>query len=142
MKVYIASPFFNEQELSLVKNIESELSNADIQFFSPRLEGGIIKNMTKEEKEKSIKSIYQMNVDGIDESDAVIAVIDNFDAGTMFEIGYATKANKTIITVTNNNYGLNVMLSEPVKHHTNSAKDAVAALLGGSFIELKQEVIT
>jgi len=140
--IYIAGPFFNHDQLNAIKDIEAACEGFVLKYFSPRIEGGILKDMNAEDRKAASGSVYDMNVDGIDGSDAVIAIIDDFDPGTMFELGYAAKARKTIITISNHNYGLNVMLAKPVRYHTGSATDAVNAYLGNEFEELKPEVTT
>lgn len=140
--IYIAGPFFNEQELLAIQEIESVCIAHELKHFSPRLEGGVLKDMTDEERKAASDSVYEMNVRGIEQSDCIIAIIDNFDPGTMFELGYAAAKQKRIITVSNNNYGLNVMLAKPAETHTYNAKDAIAAYLGHEYNKVEKEVTT
>ena len=141
-KVYIAGPFFNKEQLDAIMDIESACVRHGVKFFSPRIEGGVLKDMNEADRKDASDSVYDMNVNGVDDADAVIAIIDDFDPGTMFELGYAAKGGKNIITISNNNYGLNVMLSKPVRHHTGGAEDALNGYLGNAFHELKVEVTT
>ena len=130
MNVYIASPFFTEEQLNFVKEIENALKEEGIHYFSPRNEGGVLKDMTPEERAERAKEIYESNIMGIEESDFVLAVIDGFDPGTIFEIGFAVAAggylgSTDVITLTNNKYGLNVMLSQCVLAHCYSISEAI-----------------
>ena len=140
--IYIAGPFFNPTQLAVIESIEDACGMHNIEFMSPRLEGGVLKDMTPEERKQAADDVFDMNVKGVKDCDAVIAVIDDYDAGTMIEIGMAYAFGKRIITVTNNNYGLNVMLAKPVEAHTDNAQDAIAAYLGVTFRNLKTEVVT
>ena len=129
MKVYIASPFFNEEQLEVVKQIEAELEKEGIEYFSPRKDG-VLKDMDKKSREEIAPEIYKKNIAGVRNCTAVIAVIDNFDPGTVFELGYAAAFDKKIITLSMKNYGLNVMLSQCVVVHALSVDGAVGALTG------------
>jgi len=140
--IYIAGPFFNSEQLALIEDIESECKKQGVEYLSPRLIGGVLKDMSQTERDKMKRDIYIMNVEGIRRASCVVAVIDDFDPGTMFEIGYAACLNKDIITITNKNYGLNVMLNEPVRCHTQSATDAICAVLNKNFIGAVVEVTT
>lgn len=129
MKVYIAAPFFNEEQLSLVKQIESTLDEAEIEYFSPRL-GGVIKDMTEEEKKIHMDGIFESNVEMLQWANCVIAVIDDYDAGTMWEMGYFyhkglmnIEEESPIITMTNKKYGLNIMLRNSVDAHLYGIDD-------------------
>lgn len=140
-KVYIAAPFFNPVQLAFVKRIENLLTENSINFFSPRLEGVVMnfKNMSKDEKHRETKRIYDANIEHINDCDYMIAVIDDHDTGTMFEIGYhsALKAtelesagysDRKIITTTDNNYGLNIMLMHGVTCHIMGTERLIEVL--------------
>lgn len=110
MKVYIASPFFDKKQLDLVKKIESALTKAHIDFFSPRSEG-TLKKMSKEKREVESMKIYKSNIRNINECSHMLVVIDGHDTGTVFEFGYAVAKGKAIHTLSNEGHGLNVMLA-------------------------------
>lgn len=82
MKVYIAAPFFNPTQLLIVEGIKEILIKNNIQFFSPKDE-----SMFKQGDNP--KDILDLNCRAILTSDAVVAVTDGKDVGTMFECGYA-----------------------------------------------------
>jgi len=143
-KVYIAAPFFNPEQLSFVKAIERLLDEWHIPYFSPRKEGIVadLKNMSDEEKFKETKRIYDANINNIYDCPMMIAVIDDHDSGTMFEIGWAAKlktqmgiGHRKIITVSNKNYGLNIMLMHAVDAHVLGIAGLTSALI--SIVEEK-----
>jgi len=140
--IYIAGPFFNERQLMLIKDIEKMLDERGLDYFSPRLEGGVLKDMTPEDREQAFADVYYSNVNAIVDCEFVLAVIDDFDAGTMFEIGFAAGIDKTVITLTGQNYGLNVMLAVPVMHHFSSIYQVGRYLGGESFTQFEPEVVT
>jgi len=134
-KVYIASPFFTPIQLAKVEWIEKMLGDLGIDFFSPR-SFGTLQSMTIEEKREASKKIYNSNVDNIRGCTVLLAVLDEKDTGTIFELGYAA-AHKTYITLPYENFkaeytivsmsfegkGLNVMLRECVDTHISHEYD-------------------
>jgi len=130
-KVYIASPFFNPIQLERVKWIEENLETLRINFFSPR-SFGTLQEMTIEEKRISSKKIYNSNVDNIRDCTVFLAVLDDKDTGTIFELGYAAAYAQfeadagmwqniiTIVSMSFEGKGLNVMLRECVDTHISS----------------------
>jgi len=132
MKVYIASPFFKPAQVEFVKMIEDSLADNNIPYYSPRSEGVLI-HQTEEEKAIRKKRIYDANVFNIKESTHVLAVIDDRDIGTIWEMGYATAYGIPVVTISNNKYGLNVMLAESVQAHTLFMNDALRALTDPAF---------
>ena len=93
-KVYIAAPFFNDVQLERVKFIEKELSDHGIEYFSPRSV-----QFYKEDGSFDGDKIFQNDVDQLNNADVIIALLDDKDMGTSFEIGYAHAKNKRIILV-------------------------------------------
>jgi nucleoside 2-deoxyribosyltransferase len=87
--IYIAAPFFTPQQLATVMKIESMIDDVEkIDFYSPRMDG-VLQDMTPELRAASYASVYQKNVDMIETCDAVLAVLDEKDTGTIWEMGYA-----------------------------------------------------
>ncbi len=128
IKVYIAAPFFNEEEVRVVEEIEFALNQYQIEYFSPRSEG-VIKNMTPEERKERMRNIYDSNMDGIAECNLMIAVIDGRDVGTMFELGVQACLKRGrvderyIVTFSDKNFGLNVMLKFASDCHINGFEE-------------------
>tara|TARA_R110000796_G_scaffold197398_1_gene313738 strand:+ start:131 stop:598 length:468 start_codon:yes stop_codon:yes gene_type:complete len=123
MKIYIASPFFTEDQLSVVKKIEGVLGSLGIEFFSPR-HIGVIKEMTAEEKKNKMHHIYKSNVDNIRDCKSMIVVLDWHDTGTIFELGYAAALKELspsrfdkIITFTDKSKAVNLMLRYAIDCH-------------------------
>ena len=111
MKVYIAAPFFNPEQLTLVRAIEHTLWKLDIPFYSPRSEG-ILDNMNMEEKKKSKTVIYNTNVNAMDDCTSMIACIEDRDTGTIFEVGYFAAQKKDIVLFLLDASKVSVMLAE------------------------------
>ena len=111
MKVYIAAPFFNPQQLETVKRIERQLDRERINYYSPRSEG-ILQDMNPEAQKKSKTVIYNTNVQALDDCTHMIAWIDDRDTGTIFEVGYFAGVQKDIILYVHDTSKISVMLAE------------------------------
>lgn len=129
---YIAGPFFSEKQIEFVAEIEDALSECAFNYYSPRSEGTLLAQ-TEEEKQANKKRIYDTNVERIQGADTILAIIDDRDVGTIWEMGYATALGKRVITISNLSYGLNVMLAESVQAHVLSVEDALAAIVDPSY---------
>ena len=127
MYVYIAGPFFNLNQCSTIAKIENLLAYRKIAYFSPR-SAGVLLDMDAADKRKNADKMYQLNIDNIKQADTIIAVIDDRDIGTIWEIGYAAALGKDIITYTANDYGLNVMLAKCVRYHAKHMNEVDLAL--------------
>ncbi len=127
--IYIASPFFNSEELSFVKDIERALSRVGYEYFSPRADG-ILKDMTAKQKQESKAAIYASNVKNLKACSTMVAVIDGRDTGTTWEMGYAAALHRRVISISNKGYGVNVMLAESVIAHVRCIDEMLSALEG------------
>lgn len=86
-QVYIASPFFALSELILVDKIRNAFLSFDINVFSPFHDVGIGKS----------EAVAKRDLEGIDNSDIVFCIFDNYDTGTLIEAGYSFSKEKKII---------------------------------------------
>lgn len=120
--IYIAAPFFTDAQLLFVNQIESVLEANDWEFFSPRKEG-VLKDMSPVERFEKMHEIYESNVKNVRNSDIILAVIDDRDPGTIFEIGFAAALMKPIVTLTNHDYQVNVMIRNCTKAHLKGLMD-------------------
>lgn len=111
MKVYIASPFFNPEQLERVEFIEKILVEHDIEYFSPRKDTYVKPDSNDAER----KHAFDENLRGIIEADFIIAVTDGKDMGTIFEAGYAYGKNIPIVyfaeTLGQNQFNLMLAMS-------------------------------
>lgn len=138
--IYIAGPFFNEEQISLIEAIEAVLIFNNIPHYSPRSEG-VLFNMTREEKLARMDYIFNKNVEMLNECDTVIAVIDNYDTGTVWELGYAFAKNKRIITITDHCYTLNIMIRNCVEQHCMRVEELPQAIANKGNNQYKGDVI-
>lgn len=123
MRVYLAAPFFTAPQAQLVAKLEAMLSRHHLDFYSPRTEG-VLLGKDREERAKMAPKIFASNCRQIDQSDVVFAVVDDRDQGVTWEIGYAYAREKGIVSFTQHDYGLNVMISECVRAHLKGLESA------------------
>lgn len=89
-RVYIAAPFFTLSQRWLVNEIRRCLHDLGANTFSPVHDVGI---------HGSSKSIAGQDLEGLDSSNAVLAVIDGEDAGTLFEVGHARSRGIPVVAL-------------------------------------------
>lgn len=129
MKVYIAAPFFTVDQLLIVQKIEDVLDDIGIEYFSPRSEG-TLKEMSPQERSERMGELFASNCSHMDWCTHAIAVIDDYDTGTVWEMGYLYATKKTIITYSAHYHGINVMLNESILAHCTDLESIVDAIDG------------
>lgn len=110
-KLYIASPFFNDHQLALVKQVETtiRLTNG-LEYYSPRVDG-VLKDMTPEQRAEAGPKLFRLNVKMIRECDAVLALKDYSDTGTTWETGFAYGIEKPVFAFRSDpTQSLNIMV--------------------------------
>lgn len=118
--VYLAGPLFTIAERQFNESLAKELRDLGYAVFLPQEE---------EPREISARAIFEMDVSGIDQSRAIVAILDgpDPDSGTCWECGYAYAKSKPIIAVRtdfrNASDGgfapYNLMLSESASQHVH-----------------------
>lgn len=95
MKIYLASPFFNDEELKNVKLAEEILMKRGFDVFSPRL------NEVRTDDNLWSKETFMNDRRFIDWSDAVVMMYygSYSDSGTAWECGYAYATHTPVIVV-------------------------------------------
>ena len=153
-KVYLAGPFFNEEQKELIKSVTRALEDAACVVFSPMRDGGIC---PPDAGPDQVTETYKANVDNIITAEFVFAILDYKlpdwqaliaidktngetvspplslpDTGTVFEMGYAIARQVPVITFSEAEpKRINLMLSEPTEGHVvgvSNIKSAIGAL--------------
>lgn len=99
MKIYLASPFFNDEELKNVETAEKILMSRGFDIFSPRLNEIRIDENTKQSWWS--KETFMNDKKFIDWADVVVMLYYGgySDSGTAWECGYAYGTNTPVIVV-------------------------------------------
>lgn len=91
-KVYLAGPFFNLAQLWLVEQTRTHLQSMGLEVFSPYHDVGY----------GSAYDVVQPDLAALRAVDAVFAIADGLDAGTVYEIGYARALGHPVIVYSEN----------------------------------------
>jgi nucleoside 2-deoxyribosyltransferase len=131
VNIYLAAPFFTPTQLETVGLMEAAISSYN-QFvlYSPRQSGIVLKDKSPAEREKLADQVLQENVKQVRWADVVVALIDDRDPGTIWELGLhygiglmAPWPPRAAISFSNQNYGLNVMLARSVNTHCQGIEE-------------------
>ncbi|KGP93230.1 nucleoside 2-deoxyribosyltransferase [Pontibacillus chungwhensis BH030062] len=129
MKVFLAGPFFNEEERNRVREIAEILQDIKgLEVFIP------MKNQFKPlefGEERWRKAVFSNDVIHILESDVMIAIHDSGDkpypdSGTMWEMGFAYANRIPIIVYTEKDTVMNLMIAESGRAYVHSLEDLIA----------------
>lgn len=112
-RVYLAGPFFSVVQETTIQALEVILTERDVEFFSPRWgKPELMKDRS------NAAEVFENNLVEMAKSTEMLAIIDDFDPGTVWEMGWyyhrrlQTQRAKRIIAVSLAGHGLNLMLHE------------------------------
>ena len=92
---YIAAPFFTDKQRQRIHRVREILKHHEIQAYLP-MEFMVLKpNATKEEKRK----VFHENVRQIAKADRILAIQDEKDTGTIWEMGAAYMHGTEVVMV-------------------------------------------
>jgi nucleoside 2-deoxyribosyltransferase len=91
--IYIAGPFFNPQQITVINNIRFVIEDLCIEYFSPKDECMYTPGVTTPEE------VLNTNMDALNCTSLLVCVTDGKDPGTMFEAGWSYAKNIPIIYV-------------------------------------------
>ena len=91
-QIYIAAPFFNLAERWIVEEIRNQFLMMHVPVFSPLHDVG----------EGPGKIVAPLDLKGLDDCKAVLAILNGADAGTIFEVGYAVARGIPVVALAQN----------------------------------------
>ena len=99
MKIYLASPFFNDEELADVIRAENILLARGFDIFSPRLHE--VRTDKIADPARWSRETFEMDRVNIDRCDCVVMLYRGAysDSGTAWECGYAFGTGKPVVVV-------------------------------------------
>ncbi|MCE9555396.1 MAG: nucleoside 2-deoxyribosyltransferase [Planctomycetes bacterium] len=92
--VYIAGPLFNFQQRWFINEVRRCLAKHGVKTFSPYHDVG---PAAKETDHAEATRITRADIEGLEQSAAVFAIVDGLDGGTLFEVGYAVAKGIPVI---------------------------------------------
>ena len=99
MKIYLASPFFNTEEVAIYRNVINDLRNAGHKVYVPQEH--TIENAWDLSNKDWAEQVYLNDIEAIRECEMVMIL--NFgmysDSGTAWEAGYAYAMGKKTVQV-------------------------------------------
>jgi len=90
--VYLAGPFFNMGARWLVEQAREALRQQPVAVFSPFHDVGL----------GLAETVVPADIEALERCAAVLALLDHFDPGTVFEVGWARKRNVPVVVFVQN----------------------------------------
>lgn len=140
--LYLASPWFSPEQAEREERIKNHLRLLGFDVFSPKDNVALPATASKEDQE----SVFRQNLAGINDVDAVFAITNTKDMGTLFECGYAYGIGKPIVYFAEGLNGqFNLMLARSgmlvyTKMEDISYEEVKKALLTGEVVEYEGEI--
>jgi len=134
-KIYLASPWFNEEQAERQERIYQLLLELGYEVFNPKIESLIDLNSSQDHMSQTLIG----NLRGIENADLVVALVNKpYDSGTVWEAGYAHGRTPVIYYVENlNGKPFNLMLAKTGKFAGNMDMLAMQLALQDTW-ELKE----
>jgi hypothetical protein len=115
-QVYLAGPFFTFAERWLVNEVRSALIGMGLKVFSPWHDVG----------HGIASEVVSKDIDALEESSIVFAILDGLDSGTLFEIGYAIKKGIPVVGYVENESSESIKMLEGT--HCNLLRDLTTSV--------------
>lgn len=129
MKIYLASPFFNEREIENISQAVEILKRKGYEVFVPMEHD--VENKENLTNAQWAEEIFKIDRNGIDNSDVVVLLYGGMysDSGTAWECGYAYAKGKKVVVCCYNIEQTNLMIVNGCHAFLNS----IDALLDYDF---------
>jgi nucleoside 2-deoxyribosyltransferase len=121
MRIYLAAGWFSEEQEQARLEVLSVLKTLVCDFYSPKDHG---EGVTDE--------VFQKNLDYVSTADYIVASTEGKDMGTLFECGYAFRANVPIIYYFRGS-SLNLMLAKSAYAVCHSPDDLLRFLKSPTY---------
>jgi hypothetical protein len=120
--IYLAGPFFSIEQRWLIDQCKTFLEGAGARVFSPVHEIGL-----------GGPEVAEADLAGLSRCDAVFAILDGWDPGTLFETGWATAHNIPVVAAggTGHAEGATMLLGTGAEHHADYTSAMYRAIWRG-----------
>jgi nucleoside 2-deoxyribosyltransferase len=96
MKIFLSGPFFNDEEVERIGRVKNTLETLGYEVYSTSHRNPPIDLSSHAQKSRRFKLLCRE----IEKSDGLFAVLDDRDAGTIWEMGYASALGKPVVAFT------------------------------------------
>ena len=96
MRVFLSGPFFNDKEVEMIDRAKCALEALGYEVYSTSHRNPPIDLSSRAQKSRRFNLLCKE----IEKSDGVFAVLDGRDAGTIWEMGYASAIGKPVVAFT------------------------------------------
>lgn len=120
-QVYLAGPFFSYSQKWLIGQFYRALLGEGVKVFSPLHDVGI----------GEAQEVTEPDIEGLNDSNVVLAVVDGLDSGTLFEIGYAVSKGKKVVAYVQNESKKSLLMLEGT--HCDIETDFTTAIYKASW---------
>lgn len=135
-RVYIAGPFFTDEQNIVIEKIKTILKMLTMSYYSPKDHTRYVKG----DPPAVAKKCFDENIDEINKCELMIAVVDDFDPGTLFEMGCFFTVKKPILSFSSvPKRKLNIMLTQASIGFANGFGELVDKLVRINSGEFTQE---
>lgn len=100
--IYLAGPFFTMAQRWMIDQSRRHLLEQGFEVFSPFHDVGY----------GDASVVVPADIEALNKSDVVFAVLDGLDSGTLFEVGYARATNKPVVAFVQNESRNNLKMLE------------------------------
>lgn len=141
-KYYIASGFFNENQITDVKTIENKLTESGVKFYSPRL-SGIMLGPSGPLRNLMIDVILHENISRINQSERTIVNMRGNDIGTLWEAGYSlSQGLHTVVPYNDDDKILENFMKIIYQHqeHTNPDEEEVCEFSKVAIVKSSEDI--
>ncbi len=110
MRIYLASPFFDEKELEVYHQVMEILRNKHLDVYAPFLNQIDRQGLSKKQW---AEQTFEKDINAIKQADAIVMLFYGLysDSGTAWECGYSYALNKRIVAVHLHNGKSNCMIN-------------------------------
>ena len=118
--VYLAAPFFNDEQRGVCAELELWCQTEGRPMYAPRLACLLPQPSTPQQR----RACFEADISMAGACDLMLARVDDFDSGTMWEVGYGYALGKPIVMYsTVPGRGLNLMLAQSVAGFVSGLDD-------------------
>lgn len=139
MKIYLASPFFQEEEIKVYDRVIENLRHQGLEVFVPREH--TVPNDWEMDNQQWAECVFAVDYVAIEQCDIVVVL--NFgmysDSGTAWECGYAYAKGKRVINVLCGDAGTEYSLMMLNGTHTVIPLDGFENTLFSSVLVMDRE---